>query len=79
MPDFLAALYRPPDAWAPVAAFGGSSAPPPPPAPTPIPDREDPAFLVEARRKREAQQRSGRLSTMLTGDDLYSGDKLGLR
>jgi hypothetical protein len=60
-------------------AFGGSSAPPPPPAPAPIPDREDPAFLAAARRPRESQTQSGRLSTLLTGDDLYSGDKLGLR
>lgn len=82
MHDFLRALYGPRDggAWAPVAAFGGPKAPPPPPPPQPMPDLQDPAILAQARKAREAAMaRSGRLSTMLTGDTDYSSDKLGLR
>ena len=51
------------------------------PAPVlPIPDPQDPELLARRRREAEAAlSRSGRLSTMLTDDNAYSGSKLGLR
>ena len=55
--------------------------PPAPPPPQPIPDLQDPAILATKRRDLEsAMARSGRLSTLLTGDEnsSYSGSKLGL-
>lgn len=80
MRDFLRAMTRPSEGWAPVAAFGSRPSPPPPPAPLPMPDTEDPALLTRRRRELEgAMARSGRLSTMLTDEDSYSRDKLGLR
>jgi hypothetical protein len=74
--------------WASPAAMGifrsggsrESAAPPPPAPPQPIPDIEDPALLARKRKEAEAaMSRSGRLSTMLTDDEGYSGRKLGLR
>ncbi len=63
-----------------VAGFGHPKAPPPPPPPAPIPDLQDPALLAERRKALEdASRRSGRLSTIFTGDQGYSGDKLGVR
>jgi hypothetical protein len=57
----------------------GPKAPPPPPPPLPMPDLQDPAILAAKRRNLEASAaRSGRSSTILTGDD-YGGDKLGTR
>lgn len=60
---------------------GGPKVKLPAPAPVlPIPDLEDPELLALKRRDREAAlQRGGRLSTMLTDDNAYSGSKLGLR
>lgn len=61
------------------ALFGGRPKPPAPPPPQPIPDLEDPAIMAKKRRTLEsAMVRSGRQSTVLTGDE-YGGDKLGLR
>lgn len=61
------------------ALFGGGSSPqPPPPKPvTPMPDMDDPAVLLAKKRAQaDAQARSGRASTLLSGDS-YSDDKLG--
>lgn len=59
---------------------GGPKAPPPPPPPMPMPDLLDPAFRDAQRREREkALSRSGRMSTILSGGDEYSGDTLGVR
>jgi hypothetical protein len=59
----------------------GSSPKLPAPAPVlPIPDLEDPELLALKRQRREAAMaRGGRLSTMLTDDNAYSGSKLGFR
>ncbi len=57
---------------------GGPKAPPPPPPPLPMPDMEDPAIIAERRRRMALEsQRSGRASTILSGE--YSGDTLGTR
>jgi hypothetical protein len=73
-------LYVPPDgAWAPIAAFG-SPKPPAPPPPQAMPDIQDPALLTNRRKLLEAAMaRGGRLSTMLTDDNSYNRDTLGLR
>lgn len=58
---------------------GGPKAPPPPPPPAPMPDLMDPAVLQAKRRELQgAKARSGRESTILTGDD-YGGQTLGTR
>lgn len=77
-------LYGRPDGWPPIMAFGHpkAAAPPPPPAPLPIPDIEGPTALAAKRRLLDAASvRSGRLSTLLTGDDnnSYAGNRLGVR
>lgn len=63
------------------ALFGGgakAAAPPAPPPPQPMPDLMDPALLAAKRRTLEgAAARSGRMSTILSGGDSYSGDTLG--
>lgn len=61
--------------------FGGGSAPPvpTPPPPQPMPDLGDPAILAAQKKAMlDAQTRSGRMSTILTGDS-YNSDKLGTR
>lgn len=60
--------------------MGRKSTPPPPPAPLPMPDLESPAVAAARKRNLEgALARSGRLSTMLTDENSYGRDKLGLR
>lgn len=61
------------------ALFGSDPAPLPPPTPVAaMPDPNDPALLAAKRRTMlEAQTRSGRASTVLSGD--YSSDKLGVK
>ncbi len=51
---------------------------PKPPKPVAMPDPEN-AAVLDARKKEllAARQRSGRASTMLTGDDSYSGITTG--
>jgi hypothetical protein len=72
-------LYAAPDGWPPVAAFGAPAKPPPPPNPAPMPDMEDPALLAAQKKLLEAPMaRFGRLSTMLTDQSGYSGNKLGI-
>lgn len=60
--------------------MGRREKPPPPPAPLPMPDLESPDLVAARRRTLEgALARSGRLSTMLTDENRYGRDKLGLR
>jgi hypothetical protein len=55
--------------------FDGPPAVPKPPAPTPMPDLADPALL--AAKRREALTRQGAASTLLSGQDDYTRDRLG--
>lgn len=60
--------------------FSGPPKPPPIPPPQPMPDLLDPAIATARRRTLQAAiARSGRLSTILSGGDEYSGDTLGKR
>lgn len=53
---------------------------PDPPKPVLMPDPEDPAKKEDERlRYLAARQRGGRASTMLSGDDNYSGTTTGMR
>ena len=57
---------------------GGAPKPPTPPPPAPMPDLADPAILAAQKRVFEkAAAQSGRQSTVLSGNDDYSGTKLG--
>lgn len=72
--------YEPPgychDAIAKILGGGGAPKLPPPPPVLPMPDINDPAILMEQRRA-GAASRSGRASTILSGQD-YSGSTLGV-
>lgn len=58
--------------------FGSTPKPPAPPPPTPMPDLNDPAILAAQRRDAmAAAARSGRASTLLSGENDYSQNKLG--
>lgn len=58
---------------------GGSPKVPVQPPPLPMPDLANPAFLAEQRRRAQGQAvRSGRASTILSGDD-YGSETLGTR
>jgi hypothetical protein len=76
-------LYGVPDSWAPVAAFPKPAKIEPPPAPLPMPAAADDLATIMAKRLELSKQMkatgSGRLSTMLTDDTGYSGDRLGVR
>ena len=62
------------------ALFSGPPKPPAPPPPQPMPDLMDPAIQAAKRKTLErAMSSSGRASTILSGGDEYSGDKLGGR
>lgn len=62
-----------------LAAFGHPK-PPAPPPPAPIPDLQDPALLATRKRDLEgAMSRSGRLSTMLTDENGYNRERLGVK
>lgn len=68
--------------WAPVAAIGGKPKIEPPPAPLPMPAAADDLAAIMAKRRKLTSQLaggSGRLSTILTDDTGYSGDRLGVR
>jgi hypothetical protein len=75
-------LYDPPEGVRPVA-FPSAPQPPKIPDPTPMPDLSDPAVLAAQQRFMDlARARSGRASTILSGEGAasgadYSGNRLG--
>lgn len=79
----LSWLYAPSDgAFAPIAAIPHPKVkdPPSPEPPAPMPDLYDPALLARKRGPLDsASVRSGRISTMLSAENAYGSDKLGLR
>lgn len=58
--------------------FGGAPDLPKPPPVTQMPDLYDPAILAQKRQAQNATLRTGRESTLLSGNQSdYSGSKLG--
>lgn len=58
--------------------FGSTPKPPPPPKPVPMPDPNDLGVKdAQLQQLLKARQRSGRASTVLSGEDAYSQSTTG--